>query len=414
MVAFSPSTAVELLRRIYPDGIDEILYKKSPAWGMVKKWKNFREEAKFLIWKFATGGGASTVFANAQANKGVSSFKRPLITRTKEYALASMDGEMLDATNSPEALANAFKVAMDDALYNMHASLAFNMFRNGGGARGQLAAAASGVGTTTVTLAAGQSMQGFERGGWIQASTDDGSVSPPAGVLPGKVQLTAVNRIARTLTIAGAAWNVQIPGLVDGCYLFRDGDYGNVIKGFEAWVPTTAPSPGDSFYGIDRSSDTRLHGLRYAPSSGTIEETLINASALAAENGAEPDLVIMNPIDLGNFVNQVGSKRTIPVDARSADKPSLGYRGFMIYGAGGTLTLLSDPKCPRYKAYMLTQDDWEVWSLGEVPRILNRDGQETLREASADADELRVGGYLAMVCLNPNGNVNISLPQTSG
>lgn len=408
MASFSLSTAVELTKRLYPDGIDEILYKKSPAWGMVKKWTKFTNEAKFLVWKFATGGGASSTFANAQANKGASSFKNPLITRTKEYALASMDGEMLDATSgSPEALAETFKVAMDDALYNIHRSVAFNAFRNGGGARARLAASASGTGTATITLLATASMQGLEKGMWVQAASTDGT---SGSVRAGKAQITAVDRIAKTVT-TNANWSSLITGITDSDYLFRDGDFGNVCKGFQAWVPDAAPSSGENFFGIDRSSDTRLHGLRYAPSTGTVEEILVNASAIAQDHGAEPDLVILNPLDMANLVNQLGSKRTIPVDAKSAEKPSIGYRGVMLHGAAGPMTILSDPMCPRYKAWMLTQDTWEDWCLGEVPRVLNRDGQESLRESNADADELRVGGYLQRVCTNPNANMNITLPS---
>lgn len=407
MTAISLSNTIELTRRLYPDGVDEIMYKKSPAWGMVRKWKNFTNEAKFLVWKFATGGGASTSFGTAQARKGAPSLKRPLITRVKEYALASMDGEMLDATSgSPEALAETFKVAMDDALYNVQRSLSFMMFRNGGGARAQLSSTTT-VNTTTITLTSTSSMQGLEKGMWVQSASTDGT---SGSVNVGAAMITAIDREARTLTTS-AAWNTLIAGIAAGDYLFRDGDFGNVIKGFQAWIPDAAPSPGENFFGIDRSSDTRLYGLRYAPASGSIEEVLVNASARAQDHGSAPDLAILNPLDMANFVNQVGSKRTIPIDARSADKPTVGYRGVMINGAAGPIAVLSDPMCQKGKAWLLTQNTWEVWSLGEVPRVLNRDGQETLREATADADELRLGGYLQMVCTNPNANVNITLPS---
>src|SRR5678809_1038146 len=165
------------------------------------------------------------------------------------------------------------------------------MFRNGGGARAQLAAASSGVGTATVTLTSASSMQGIEPGMWLQAASTDGTSGT---VLSGKVQVLSVDRIAKTIT-ATTTWNVSIPGVTDSYYLFRDGDFNNVIKGFAAWVPDSAPTGGDNFFGIDRSSDpTRLAGLRYNPGSGTIQELLVAASALAFDNGAEPDLVILN------------------------------------------------------------------------------------------------------------------------
>lgn len=408
MSAISLATVPELVQNLYPDGLDEILYKKSATWGMLTKWTKFTDAAKYLDWKFGTGGGHSTQFPNAQANKGAPSLTRPLITRTREYALASMDGEMQDASgDNSEAVASAFKVAMDDALYNIQRSLGFMLFRNGGGARARLAASASGVATTTITLTSDSSMQGLEKGMWVNAASTDGT---SGSVLVGKALITGVDRLAKTVTTS-AAWNTLIPGITDSYYLFRDGDFGNVIKGFQAWIPDAAPSPGENFFGIDRSGDTRLYGNRYAPTGGLIQEILIDASALAQDAGAEPDLVIMHPQDMATLQKQMGAKQVIPVDARSADKPSIGYRGFMLLGGAGPMTVLSDPLCPRYKAWMITQDSWEIWSLKEVPRVLRRDGNETMRESNADADELRLGGYLQMVCRDPRGNVNITLPS---
>jgi hypothetical protein len=411
MASFNLTTAVELTKRLYPEGLEEILYKKVPTYGMLSKWKGFNNEGKYLVWKYGTGGGAGADFSQAQANKSPSALKRPFITRTKEYALASLDGEFLDASSgNPAAIAEGFKVAMDDALYNVTRSIGFSMFRNGGGARAQLAASAA-VSTTTVSndtlqLTSTSSMQGIEPGMWIQTAPTDGT---SGSVSAGKVQVLRVDRGAKKIICVSDAL-IAMPALANSDYVFRAGDFGAVIKGFEAWCPSTAPAFGDNFFTVDRSSDpNRLAGIRYAPGAGTIQEILVAASALAFDNGAEPDTVILNPLDMANLVNQVGSKATIPV---KTDKPSIGYSGVELYGAAGRMTVMADPSCQRYKAWMLTKDTWEIWSLKDVPRVLNRDGQETLREANADADELRVGGYLQMVCYNPGANVNITLPSS--
>ncbi len=403
------TTTAALMNELFPDGLEPILYEESPSWGMVKKWKKFGGKGKHMAWEFAPSGGASSVFANAQANKSAGSYERPFITRVKEYALASMDGEAQEASEGDEvAVAEVFETAMNGALYNLNRSVSFNAFRNGGGARGQLAAATSGVGTTTITLTSTSSMQGFEKNMWVNASATDGTSGT---VLAGKAQITGVNRTARTLTTT-AAWNTLIPGITDSYYLFRDGDFGNVIKGFQAWIPDSAPTAGDSFFGIDRSDDPdRLAGIRYAPGSGTTEEILVAASALAFDFGAKPDLVIMHPLDHANLVNSMSTKNKIEVNA--VDKPTIGYKGVELMGATGAMAVLSDPMCQRYKAWMLTQDTWEDWCLGDIPRVLDRDGNKVMREPNADADELRVGGYLQRVCKNPGKNVNITLPTAT-
>lgn len=408
-VAFNMNTAVELTKRIYKKGLDEILFKEIPLYGLIKKWTGMGGEGEFMTWKFSPGGGASNSFANAQQNKGVPGLKRPFITRTKEYALASLDGEFMDATATDAfAVAQAFKVAMDGALYNIQRNIGFSAYRNGGGARAQLKSATSGVGTATITLSPTSSMQGFEQGMWVQASATDGT---SGSVLAGKVQISAINYISKTLTTAGGNWNAQIPGITDSYYLFRDGDFGAAVKGLQAWLPDADPTPGDNFFGIDRSSfPEKLAGIRYAPSTGTIQEVLVNASSLALDFGAKPDICMVNPVDFGNLVNEVGSKATIPVPST---KPGVGYEGIDVYGASGRFTVIPDPGCQRYKAWLLTKDTWELWSVRDVPRILNRDGNTSLREANADADELRVGGYLQMVCTSPGHNMNITLPTAS-
>lgn len=409
MAAFSLTTALELYRRLYPKGLTELLYQKSPSFGLIAKKTDFDEEGKFLVWQFSVGGGHSSVFANAKANKSAGSYAKPFITRKKEYALASMDGESMDALKRPDAIAELFKQALDGANYSITRSIAFHGFRNGGGARGKLHATASGVATATVQLESTASMQGFEENMVVEASaTNDGS----GAVRPGSVTILSVDRINKTLTCTSATanWGAGITGIANGDYLFRQGDYNNVIAGFESWVPTAVPGASPLFFGVDRSRDTRLHGLRYAPTSGTIEEVLTVAAAICTENGAEPDLVFLHPLDHANLSNSMQSKQMVTV--RSPSKPEIGYTGFVLHSPAGPMSIIADPMCPRYKAWMLTQSTWEDWSLGESPRILARDGTETLRESDADADELRVGAYLNRVCKNPNANMNITLPTS--
>lgn len=405
MASFNLTTAVELTKRLYPEGLERILYETSPAYALLKKWKQFGGEAKFLTWEFARSPGASTVFANAQANKGASQFKRPLITRSNEYALASMDGEALEATMGDKyAIAEIFKVAMDDALTNVTDAISVELYQNGGGARGLLASGS--VAGTTLTLSNPQMTRGFWPGMKLNSSSTDGTTG---SVRAGSVTLLAVNRATGVLTATGN-WNAGIPAIVNTDYLFRDGDFGRGIKGFVAWNPTTAPTAGDSFFGIDRSTDPEwLAGVRYAPTSGNYKEILVNAAANLQQvsPGARPTHVFMNPIDWGNLLNEVGSHMVIQVPT---DIPAVSFEGLKLYSGIGAMKILADPACPRYRAHMLEIDKWEIWSLGDVPKILDRDGMQSLREPNADADELRVGGRLQLVCKNPSRNSVITLP----
>lgn len=406
---YSLQTAVEITKRIYPRGLEEVLYEQSPAWGLLPRSKDFSGEGEFIVWNFGVSGGSSATFANAQSNKSGGQYKRAFLTRAKEYATFSIDREFMLATaNDKGAIVRAYQQAQREAIYNLQRSVSFQMFRNGGGARGQLAAAASGVGTTTLQLSSSVNMSGFEPGMVVQgASTDGTSGSAHAGT----VVVGNVDRENRTLTTAnGLAWNnaANIPALADGEYLFRDGDFGVVIKGFEAWLPSTL-SPTDDFFDVNRNADpVRLAGIKYAPSGGKIEEVLQNAASLASSYGANPDVIIMNPIDYGALVNSMSSKATIPVPSKM---PNIGYDGIELWTPAGRMKVVSDTGCQRYKSWMLTTDTWEIRSLGEFPKTFDEDGRSLLREGNADAYEERLGGYLQLVCRKPGHNVHITLPS---
>ena len=78
--------------------------------------------------------------------------------------------------------------------------------------------------------------------------------------------MTAVNRAAGTITFNSDV--STITGISVGDHLVREGDYDNVITGFGAWLPTTAPTT--SLFGCDRTQDVdMLGGVR---SDGTNKE----------------------------------------------------------------------------------------------------------------------------------------------
>lgn len=407
MAQFNLTTAVELTKRLYPEGLERLFYEVSPLYAMLNKWKQFGGEGKFLTWEFSRSAGASMSFANAQANKGASSFKRPFITRAREYALASMDGEALEATLGDKyAIAELFKVALDDAKDNVTDSLSIMLYGNGGGARGQVHPTTA-ISTTDLTLASPSQARAFHKNMVVRMSSTDGLTG---SLDAGSVVIDKVNRATGVLT-ATTNWTTSIPTASANDYLFRDGDFGLAIKGLGAWFPTTAPTAGDSFFGIDRSDDPEwLAGVRYAPSSGNYKEILVNAAAnlqQVCSGRAAPDLVMMNPVDWGNLMNEVGSHMVIQVPSKH---PEISFEGLSLYTGLGKMKVLADPACPRFRAYMLTTSTIEIWSLKDVPRVLDRDGLQSLREGTSDADEIRVGGYLQAVCKNPQKNSVITLP----
>lgn len=86
----------------------------------------------------------------------------------------------------------------------------------------------------------------------------------------------------------------------------------------------------------------------------------------------------------------------------------VGFRGIVVNGPRGPIKVIADQDCPADKAYLLQLDTWKLLSRGQAPQILNMDGLDKLRDASADSIELRVGYYGQLSCSAPGYNCAIS------
>lgn len=344
--------------------------------------------------------GTSATFATAKANKTNSQLKDFVLTRNKQYSLASIDNETLEAS---EGNANAFLEAaiteIDGAIHSAARQLGIALYGTGSGAIGQLSAT-SGV-TTVITLADVESVTNFEVGQTLVLSTANGGGT----VKTGSTRITNVDRDAGTVTVATSLATFSPVGAVND-YIFVEGDYDQKLKGLRAWIPDSAPS-SSPFFGVDRTSDvTRLAGIRFDASAMPIEEGLIAAASRAAREGAKVDVVFMSYSKYADLEKALGSKVQY-IDMKV--NPEVGFRGIQINGPRGPIRVVADQNCPNDRAFMLQMDVWKLYSLGKAPKILDTDGNKMLRDNDADSVEIRVGFYAQLGCRGPGFNVNIRL-----
>jgi hypothetical protein len=244
--------------------------------------------------------GRSATFANAQSNQTAPALASFFVYRVSNYAVASITNELLEATkDNAGAFIDEGKLVMDTAVRNISNDLAADLFRDGSGVRGQISSISTGV-ITLVNLA---DVVQFEVGMVLRSYNS--SFAQSTGNNPGYV--IAVNRSSGQVTVSASAggaagtptnWSSTFLNLV------QDGDNPAAatatstalkVSGLAAWLPTTAPSTGDSFWGVDRSVDpVRLAGVRYDGSAQSIEEALIDGAALVAREGGQPDMCFMN------------------------------------------------------------------------------------------------------------------------
>ena len=403
MAALSATGFAAALKQHYTDErIENMVYKDNPFLAMVAKYEDFGGENLKLPIKYGNPMGRSATFTTAQSNVTGGNIKAFLLTRIKDYAIAQIENEVLEASKgNANAFLEAAVFAIDGSIQAATRSLAVALYGNGKGSIGVVSTSSS----TTITLATTQDITNFEVDMTLVSSADESG-----GTAGTAISVTGINRDTGVLTMGADPSTIFTSTLK---YIFVEGDYATdstallKISGIGAWLPSTAPSATDSFFNVNRSADVdRLGGIRFDASSLPIEEGLIGAAARAARAGGKPDYCFMNYSNFADLEKSLGSKVSY---VEKNIKPEIGFRGILIHGPRGPINVIPDQNCPNGVAYMIQMDVWKLYSLGKAPRILSGDGLKQLRVYNADAIEVRVGYYGQLGCRAPGWNVRIGL-----
>jgi len=423
------SNQVAALKELYDNPsnyLKNLVYKKNPLLALIQKDESPSGMAgKYLPVPIVFGNpqGRSGTFSNAQNNQTASADTSFFVYRVRNYQLVTIENELLEATKDDAgAFVEQASFQMDNGIQNISNELARQLFGNVTGSRGQMAVGSPSTGVITLTNAG--DIVNFEVGQSLVSYSVSGSTpTQSTGAAIGYV--IAVDRSNGQLTVSatqgGAAATPTNWVAASFPYLAVQGDINFVSNGLQsanqiqlsglgAWLPDSAPSSLDSFWGVNRSQDvTRLAGVRYDGSSLTIEEALVNASNLVAREGGMPDMCFMSFASYAALQNSLGSKvQYVQVKHEEAD---IAFAGITVNAPYGPITCIPDRNCPPQRAYLLQMNTLKLRSLGKAPHILTygMEGLDGLRVGNADALEIRIGYYGNMVCNAPGWNATVSL-----
>ena len=392
-MALNMTTFAAALKQHYTDEkIENMVYKDNPFLAMISKYEDFGGENLKLPVKYGIPMGRSATFADAVANKTASQLKAFLLTRKSDYAIASIANETIEASKgNANAFIEAATFEIDGAIEAATRSLAVSLYGDGSGQIGVVGALATTTASNdTVTLATIQDITNFEVGMQLNF-----------GTATTNKKIDSINRDTGVFILDAAS------GATTTEAIYVDGDKDAMLTGLGGWLPSSAPGSTDSFFGVNRSSDsTRLGGIRFDGSSLPLEEALIGAAARVAREGGKPDVCFINYNNFGDLEKALGSKVSY-VDVKV--NPEIGFRGILIHGPRGPIKVVPDQNCPNGVAYLLQMDVWKLYSLGKAPKILDSDGLKFLRESTADAVEARIGYYAQLGCRAPGFNVRVAL-----
>lgn len=382
-----------LFKTLYPTGVpyDET-YKDYPFLALLKRNENFYGDSMKVPLKYANNTGRSATFATAQANQTSTKNVAFFTTRVPDYSIARISHEAMEAAEKdPGAFVRTFQHEVEGAMGAAVTSEALSVMGDSTGAIGALAASVT-VGTAVALLSDIEQITNFEVGQVVQ-------LIDPAGptLRSGSLTIAAVNRDTGVLTFTGNI-TAGVAAAAAGDLICVQGDFGLKMSGFNAWIPLSAPT-SSPFFGVDRTPDVvRLAGVRGDLSGIPIEEAQVQALKRLSREGSKADYSFLNYAKFAELENALGSKVQY-VDVNS--EVGIGFRGIKIFSGKMPVTVLADITVESNRMKIIQSNCWELASLKKSIRILDQDGNRSLRVSNADEEEIRIGGYKQVNCYAP-------------
>jgi hypothetical protein len=437
-MAITAAQLAAYIKERYPsDAMKIAMYASSPFLGLVNHTR-----VTGLSWsrtiQYGVNQSTSALLSTAINNSGrsrASKFTKSTDALWPHYTVFTLEG--LAMAIAPSAgdgsMVDVVDNEIDAALMGHNGYLGFQAFRAGGGALGQIENNGSYPITGAVAkLINVEDAHYFDVGMVVELDDTTGDARTGA-VRSGTLTVSAVNREAGLVTFSANINTVSEAAVND--YIFRKSDFAACINGLSAWHPWTAPTSGDSFFGIDRSVDVQKHcGSRVAAGNLTKREALIEAISKAGKHqpangpGLANMVTYFNPTDYQSLLNELESttyQAKIPKGTMTSKfNASVSYSGVQLETGWGPVLVLNDPYCPVGHAFMVDPTDYEfVYSAyedkaarggdGPMAHIDQSDGNLILRATTSDAFEGRIKSYTEMVCKRPSRAVHINFAATA-
>lgn len=420
-MAATITTADKILKFIYTSrALQNAVYDKNPLFALMPKSGGFNGRSMIHAITYGNSLARSAGFATAQGRAAINGTSASpagdvgknldvnfTVTRQKNYAMYTIEQELLLAANGDRAsFVKGLTQLVDGTLQTLKNDFGRDIYGDGSGSIGQL----TNVSGTTFTV--GEAITQIEVGMELVVSTGSTKTSILRNSGTG-CYVTSVNRSAGTFVV-----NANTDTAAIGDWLFIKGDRQVAaitansqylkISGCDGWNPITAPSGGESFFGVDRSVDvTRLAGQRLDIASLQPEEGYITALAALAREDGDPSHIFTSFTDEKNLKLALGSR----VDAEYTQVGDIGFESIRLRGPNGTVKVYADRNAPVGYGRILTLDTWEFRYLGELVNKGDAAGDGGMaREYQADRFEGRMATYGNVLNYKPAANMVATLP----
>lgn len=355
--------------------------------------------------------GASHTFTDAQDNDTANDIYRFELQAKNSYAVVNFDAKAMAFSRSNVGSYLRLKAKeIQETLEYAGQRMEKELWR--GTPVGSVTAAPVNVSgsTYTVTLADTTDIVNIHVGQVIECwdTADTASATQRAE----ECVVTKINHSAGTFdgTFTGnpTAWGTNTD------YLFVEGDRtsSSILgwTGISQYIPASDPAAAESFQGLDRSPMPNYlagwRGTEYA----TIEEsgqrlcTKMSPFVEAIDGKSE---FWINPLGFHTLQSEAGA-RLVRDQGGTA---TLGYTRAKIATAMGEIPVMTGAFVPKTDLFLLDWSTWSVHTNKPLFHLVNEDGQEMLRKATADEFEMRWRGWSEPLCDEPvkNGRVPVTV-----
>lgn len=412
----STDVDVFLKKQYIPQAVEFMAFQEFPLLGMLKKNTQFGAGGTNGTMDLVVGTeypqGATADFTTAQTNAATAYPRgaRFNLTTVKHYQVAQIDGQLLRALSNngnKAAFLNEIELKVDGHIKGLTRTFATQLYRAGWGKIGSTATAAAAQ--TTLTLENIEDAVNFAEGQVIVASSSENAATlRNSGA---SLIVSSVNYASGVITFTTNINDIAALGVSDS--LFIKGTRQNsatptrlCVAGIGDWVPSTAPSASESFFGKDRSGNSRLFGPAVDVSGLSMSEGITKGIQSVRRFGGRPSHLFLNTKNYGDLLTEIqGRGRYDMTNIKAGTNGALVFPGFVIYTQYGPITVVDDPICPINRGYLLKLDSWALGSVGEAIGILDHgDNAKSLAVYNADALEIRIGGYPQLYTTHPGWN----------
>jgi hypothetical protein len=411
------------LKELYPDGLPEqIMMRKHLLLSRLQKdgdaYGEYIVVPVTVDGPSGRSGSISDLLSTTAGPIAPTTSRKFAVTLAKDYAATWIDEMTIrKAANDRGSFVNARKFEIDALIRQLGNSLGHALYRAGDGTVGRGDSAYSVAGNV-ITLLTRSDTKFFGLGMVLDfiANSSGAPSGAPRAVATQRVTVTKIDEDAGQVTCAldvtgaaVAALSTNYTSVANTDWIAPIGDYNQnfattgaiKVRGLKAWIPLTAPTGGDNFYGVDRSVfPTRLAGHRLNDPTAPAEDSIMALAEVMHERGASPDFVVLSPRQF----TKMSKRMTAKVEFEGAGgEAQHGFMRFMIATSSGMLPVYADPDCEEDRGYVLTLDTWRIKHLG-LAEIVTTDGLSALRRPAADQIEVRCRYYAQLVCYAPGHN----------